>query len=215
MAGGLLISLGDRHLEAIRVTNTFNRTDQNGFSLIEVTLTLLISLVVMGISVIKLQPVWQQIQADSAMAQVKETLREARELGISQRRTIVVQFSGNTTVKLFQVAEPSNVVSTTPFVTFPLPGNAQFMTFSGESDTPDAFGLPTSGGISFGGSNGGPGSGMEFQSDGTFTDGNGVPINGTIFIGLPNSPSSARAITILGNTGRIKPYKSTGAAWLQ
>jgi prepilin-type N-terminal cleavage/methylation domain-containing protein len=191
------------------------RDQQTGFSMLEVTMVMAISLIVLGMSVIKLQPLWQQVQANSALQQVKETMREARELAISQRRTIVVQFSGGNTINFFQVTEPANTVSTTAFLTLPLPGQAQFLTYTGEVDTPDAFGLPATGGIEFGGSPGTPTAGVEFQSDGTFTDGNGNPINGTIFLGLPSVPTSARAVTILGNTGRIKPYHYTGSTWNQ
>lgn len=191
------------------------RDVQTGFSMLEVTMVMAISLIILAMSVIKLQPLWQQVQANSALQQIKETLREGRELAISQRRTIVVQFSGGNTLKFFQVTEPANTVSTTPYLTLPLPGLAQFLTFTGEIDTPDGYGIPASGGIEFGGSPGTPTVGVEFQSDGTFTDGNGNPINGTIFLGLPNVPTSARAVTILGNTGRIKPYHYTGSVWNQ
>jgi type II secretory pathway pseudopilin PulG len=188
---------------------------QRGFSTLELTFVIVMSLAVMAMSVIQMQPFLQQTQADSAQQQLKESLREAREWAISQRRTMVVQFTGTKTTTLYQVAEPSNVVSTTPYLSLVLPGAAQFMTFSTEIDTPDAFGKPASGGIEFGGNSGTPTAGVQFQSDGTFTDGNGNPINGTIFIGLPNVPSSARAITILGNTGRIKVYQYTGTSWVQ
>jgi prepilin-type N-terminal cleavage/methylation domain-containing protein len=198
-----------------RSRDLHTEAQQAGFSLLEVTMVMAISLVVLGMSVIKLQPLWQQVQANSALQEVKETLREARELAISQRRTIVVKFSSGNTIKLFQVVEPANTVSATPFLTLPLPGQAQFLTYTSEIDTPDGFGIPASGGIEFGGVAGTPVSGAEFQSDGTFTDGNGIPINGTIFLGLPNVPTSARAVTILGNTGRIKPYHYTGSVWNQ
>lgn len=191
------------------------RDQQAGFSLLELTMVMAITLIILGMSVIKLQPLWQQVQANSALQEVKETLREGRELAISQRRTIVVKFSGGNTLSFYQVTEPANTVSTTPYVTLPLPGQAQFLTYTSEVDTPDGFGIPASGGIEFGGSPGTPTSGVEFQSDGTFTDGNGSPINGTIFLGLPNVPTSARAVTILGNTGRIKPYHYTGSTWNQ
>ena len=188
---------------------------QLGFSTLELTFVIVMSLAVMAMSVIQMQPFLQQTQADSAQQQLKESLRQARELAISQRRTMVVQFSGTKTTTLYQVAEPSNVMSTTPYLTLVLPGAAQFMTYSTEIDTPDGFGKPASGGIEFGGSTGTPTAGVQFQSDGTFTDGNGNPINGTIFLGLPNVPSSGRAITILGNTGRIKVYQYTGTSWVQ
>jgi Tfp pilus assembly protein FimT len=188
---------------------------QLGFSTLELTFVIALSLIVLAMSIIQMQPFLQETQANSAQQQLKESLRQARELAISQRRTMVVQFSGTKTTTLYQVAEPSNVMSTTPYLTLVLPGAAQFMTLTGEIDTPDGFGKPASGGIEFGGSSGTPTSGVQFQSDGTFTDGNGNPINGTIFLGLPNVLTSARAITILGNTGRIKVYQYTGTSWVQ
>ncbi len=192
-----------------------NKRSQRGFSTLELTFVIVMSLAVMAMSVIQMQPFLQQTQANSAQQQLKESLRQAREEAISQRRTIVVQFSGTKTISLYQVAEPSNIVSSTAYLSLVLPGAAQFMTLTGEIDTPDNFGKPASGGIEFAGASGTPTSGVEFQSDGTFTDGNGNPTNGTIFIGLPNVLTSARAITILGNTGRIKVYRYTGTAWVQ
>jgi Tfp pilus assembly protein FimT len=208
--------LAKRYLPSLVVAREAdNKRRQLGFSTLELTFVMVISLAVMAMSVIQMQPFLQQTQADSAQQQLKESLREAREMAISQRRTMVVQFTGTKTTTLYQVAEPSNVMSTTPYLTLVLPGAAQFMTYSTEIDTPDGFGKPASGGIEFGGSPGTPTVGVQFQSDGTFTDGYGNPINGTIFLGLPNIPSSARAITILGNTGRIKVYQYTGTAWVQ
>jgi Tfp pilus assembly protein FimT len=188
---------------------------QKGYSVFELLIVLVIAFIVLGISLIQLQPFWQQLQANSALQQIKETLRDDRELAISERRTIVVQFPTSTTISMYVINEPSNVVSSAPFLSMPLPGQSQFMTFSGETDTPDKFGIPSSGGIEFGGSSGTPTSGVEFQSDGTFTDGNGNPINGTIFIGVPKVTPSARAVTILGNTGRIKAYRYSGGGWAQ
>jgi len=188
---------------------------QFGFSTLELTFVIVTSLAVMAMSVIQMQPFLQQTQANSAQQQLKESLRQARETAISDRRTIVVKFTGTKTTAFYTVAEPSNTVSTTPYLTLVLPGAAMFSTLSGEIDTPDSFGKPASGGIEFGGVTGTPTAGVEFQSDGTFTDGNGNPINGTIFLALPNVLTSARAITILGNTGRIKVYRYTGTSWVQ
>lgn len=204
-----------RPASAVVARKADHKGRQRGFSTLELTFVMVISLTVMIMSVIEMEPFIQQTQADSAQQQLKEGLREARELAISQRRTMVVTFTGTKTTTFYQVAEPSNVVSTTPYQTLVLPGAALFMTYSSEIDTPDGFGKPASGGIEFGGSSGTPTAGVQFQSNGTFTDGNGNPINGTIFIGLPNIPASARAITILGNTGRIKVYQYTGTSWIQ
>jgi len=96
----------------------------------------------------------------------------------------------------------------------PIHNSVVFTTFSGEPDSPDGFG--NSGPIYFGGIAGGPPAGMIYQSDGTFAiNGAGTPINGTVFLGVPNQPTTARAITILGATGRVRSYHISGTTtWL-
>jgi hypothetical protein len=37
----------------------------------------------------------------------------------------------------------------------------------------------------------------------------------SIFLGEAGIPSSARAVTILGNTGRVFAYHGTGTAWFR
>jgi hypothetical protein len=99
-------------------------------------------------------------------------------------------------------------------MTVPIENNIRFLTYSSEVDTPDGFGISgVTNGIEFGGVGGGPTSGMEFQSDGTFTDGNGNLINGTVFLGANNMPASAGAVTVMGGTGRIRAYHGTGSGW--
>jgi type II secretory pathway pseudopilin PulG len=184
-----------------------------GFTLIETLIVVLMSMTLMAISIFQLQPTMQLFRSRAVTDQVKGTLRQARELAISERRSVVVQFVGNNTIQLFQVVEPANTIALTPFLTMPLESGAQFMTFSGETDTPDRFGIPSTGGIEFGGVAGGPTTGMQFQSDGTFTDGNGNPINGTVFLASPNVNSTAGAVTVLGNTGRVRRYYYSRSGW--
>ena len=66
----------------------------------------------------------------------------------------------------------------------------------------------------FGGVIGGPNT-MMFQSDGTFVNAAGTTLNGTVFMGVTGIPSTARAVTVLGTTGRIRSYRSAGAGWVQ
>jgi hypothetical protein len=171
------------------------------------------SMTLMAISIFQLQPAMRLFRSRAATDQVKSTLRQARELAISERRSVVIQFVANNTIQLFQVVEPANTIAATPFLTVPLESGAQFMTFSGETDTPDSFGIPSTGGIEFGGVAGGPTTGMQFQSDGTFTDGSGNPINGTVFLGSPSDNSTAGAVTVLGNTGRVRRYYYSRSGW--
>jgi len=185
---------------------------ERGFTMVEIVIVLVIVMIIAAIALVQLQPTVQQFRANAAMAQVKGALRQAREIAISQRRTIVVQFAPATnSILLFQVLEPGNVRAAQPFLTLPIETTVLFMTFPGEADTPDGYGIPGGGGgIEFGGVVGGPPAGMQFQSDGTFCNAAGTPINGTVFMGVPGIPTTARAVTILGSTGRIHAFKSAG-----
>jgi prepilin-type N-terminal cleavage/methylation domain-containing protein len=188
---------------------------ERGFTLVETLIVIVMSLVIMAISIFKLQPVMHLFRSRTVTGQVKSILRQARELAISERRSIVVTFVGNNTIELFEIMQPTNTVALQPFLRVPLGRQVQFMTVAGETDTPDGFGIPSSGGIEFGGIAGGPITGMQFQSDGSFTDGSGNPINGTVFLGSPNVNSLAGAVTVLGNTGKVRHYYYTRSGWFK
>ncbi len=214
-----------------------DRKAEIGFSIVELMVVTVIIFIVAAMAVLQLQPAWQQLQANAAMDEVKSTLRQARETAISQRRTIVVTFppavaatpcppAGNVSycIELTEMnvvppvppAPPTQVIAPAPFLVIPLENNVQFMTYVGEPDTPDGFlgGAPAApNGLYYGSNIGVPTSGLQFQSDGTFTNGNVNPVNFTIFLGEPNIPTTARAITIWGNTGKVTAYGGSGKAW--
>ncbi len=212
------------------------RNGERGYTLIEFVVAAIILMTIAGMAIIQLRPTWQDQQANAAMDQVKSALRQARETAVGQRRTIVVKFVAagtapctagsniNNCIALYQMVvsgtPPTATQAANPYLTLPLQANVKLGTFSGETDTPDGcsgcgFGIPSSGGIEFGGISGGPASGMAFQSDGTFTDGTGVPINGTVFLVVNSINNSGRAVTILGNTGRIRAWKNNTSGWFQ
>jgi prepilin-type N-terminal cleavage/methylation domain-containing protein len=199
-----------------RGDNFRRRGAESGFSLIEMMVVVVIIGIILAMTLLELQPTVYQFRANAALDQVKGAMRQAREIAISQRRTIVVQFVGGNSIQLFQVTEPGNVRAAAPFMTLPIETTVTFMTFTGEPDTPDAYGIPAvPAGIEFAGVVNGPPVGMQFQSDGTFTDANGNLINGTIFLGITNIKTTARAVTILGGTGRIHAWKGSGLSWFQ
>jgi hypothetical protein len=113
---------------------------------------------------------------------------------------------------------PTQSLASSSFLVLPIENGVQLLSFAGEPDTPDGFigGSPAPpSGLYFGSNAGAPSSGMAFQSDGTFTDGNGNPINLSVLIGEAGIPSSARAVTVLGNTGRVFAYHGTGTTWFR
>jgi Tfp pilus assembly protein FimT len=187
-----------------------SKRPEGGYTLVEFAVTIGLIAIITGIAILQLMPTLQQNRSLAALDQVKTTLRQARELAISERRIIVVTFTGNNTINLFQVTEPANTVATTAFLSIPIENNVQFMTFTGEADTPDAFGMPTvPAGTQFTGAVGN----MQFNTDGSFGDSTGAPVSGTIFLGVPNMPISASAVTIMGTTGRVRSYRSSGSGW--
>lgn len=187
-----------------------------GVSVVELLIVVAIMFVIAGIAIVKSQPALQQNRAFAGAMQLKTALRQGRETAISARRTVQVQFftglpctAGFACVVLTRLDPPAN--TPTVILTLPIESSVQFMQFPGELDTPDAFGNAAP--ITFGGVAGGP-LVMEFQSDGSFTDGNGNVINGTVFLGIANYPQSPTAVTILGGTGRAKAYKYRGGSWV-
>jgi hypothetical protein len=54
---------------------------------------------------------------------------------------------------------------------------------------------------------------MKFSTTGAFIDGGNTLVNGTVFMGIPGRSSTARAISILGATGRVREYHWDGSQW--
>jgi len=220
-------------MKSVEASTAANR--ERGFSVVEMVVVMGMLIVIAGIATIQLQPTLQQFRANAGLDQLKAALRQARETAISQRRTIVITFptvnSVQNTIKMYQMVvttpagggTPTVAEATTPFNTVVLEGTVQFMTYASETDTPDGYlhgGSPTAPNGVYTESTtsavvtGGPTSGMEFQSDGTFTDGNGSLLNAIFFVGVPKMTETARAATILGGTGRVRAWSNNGSGWV-
>jgi prepilin-type N-terminal cleavage/methylation domain-containing protein len=196
---------------------------QRGFSLIELSVVVMLILIISAMALIAYLPTLQDAQYDAAMKEVLDQLRQAREYAITNRRYVQVTFpvqvvSGITRYQVVMTQRndltagggAANPVLSTMQIE---PGN-QYMVFAGSPDTPDGYG--NAGPIVFEGTIGGPVGGMLFQSDGELVDGATFqPINGTVFIGTPGKQTSARAVTVLGGTGRVRAWKGTGALWFR
>jgi prepilin-type N-terminal cleavage/methylation domain-containing protein len=195
------------------------RSAQAGFSLTEMMIVVIIGFVVATMAITQLQPALQDFRASAAEDTVKSALRQAREYAVTERRTVAVSFKNDAfgdaevVLNLYTVVNGVQTLNTTPFMAIPIDRRVQFMQ-EGLPDTPDKFGNCAA--LCFNGAGYAAGTIIEFQSDGTFTDGTGTPINGSIFMGMQAVPATARAITILGSTGRIKSWTGTsGVNWVQ
>ncbi len=181
-----------------------HRSPVRGFSTLELMIVLTLIMIVAGMALLNSGSAVPNMRANAAMNQVVSQLRLARESSIAQRRNYQIIFSGTNQIQLRRLEVPSG---NTDFPPITLTAPVQFNLFSGIPDTPDGFG--NSRAVSFGGT-----LTVQFLSDGTFTDTAGIPLNGSVFIGIPNQLATARTITVLGTTCRVSSYRWDGSQWL-
>ncbi len=187
-----------------------------GFSLIEVLVVVALAMTIAGMLVVHLTPTLQQFRANSASSQVVDVFRQAREYAITYRRYVQITFpnyaanGGNNQIRItVRNSLTPNAGADVVLTTVTLSGSVTFQLEAAVPDTPDAFGKATA--VNFGNIDGGPPAGIYFQADGTFVNSVGANLNGTVFLGQTNLVSTARAVTVLGPTGRIRSYHVNGA----
>lgn len=191
---------------------------ERGFSMVELCVVVTLILVISAIAITSLKPAVQDTNCDTAMRQVISQLRQAREYAITNRRYVQITFpvvAGQSEIVMTQRDDLTvGAGAVNPVLsTIPIHNPESFLVFPTLPDTPDANG--NSAAIVFEGINGGPVGGMLFQSDGELVDGGTFqPINGTVFLGLAAQTPTARAITVLGGTGRVHGWKISGNTWM-
>jgi Tfp pilus assembly protein FimT len=186
--------------------------------LIEMMIVVAIAMTIAGMIVVHLTPTLQTFRSNAAASQVTDVLRQAREYAITYRRYVQISFpnysgtgaNNQITITVKNSLTPPFNQADVVLTTVTLSGNVNFQLEAGQPDTPDAFGRATA--VNFANTDGGPTTGMFFQADGTFVNLTGGYINGSIFLGSNKSAPTARAITVLGTTGRIRAYNINGAA---
>lgn len=194
-----------------------HKRNEAGFTLLEGLIVIGIMMVLTGMAVVGSRGTLQTYRANAALDTVSSQLRVARQISISQRRWVQITIDQVANTISYQVLPPNTAGTTElpgPIISVPLPPQTSFMLEAGVPDTPMAFGKISA--VYIGGLSGGP-AGMRFTPTGTFSDNtNNNPINGTIFVGMANQPATARAVTIMGSTGRIRPYTYVGnSTWVE
>lgn len=203
---------------------------QDGFTLIEVLVVIVIIMIALGFAVFG----WnrEDIYANQAMSQVANSLREARMIALSKNRRVSVHFANANSI-VVQVLDggawrPINDIFPAPQTHDPSTSLGHGFQFSrnGLADTPDGEGgTVNTAAICFGGNTFIPGTPPLPDKRLVFTADDGIltidgfphdPVNGTIFIGLPdNINSPARAITIMGATSNINTWRFRDAVWVR
>jgi len=206
---------------------------QAGFTLLELMVTLAIVAILAGMAVFGIRDVLPAMRADGAMYRVQESLRESRMLAMSDKHSVRLEFStaGDGINAMIMADEDLDaeeeaswadilvMVERASDPSISLNGDGRFIKWSEPSrsalDTsrvayaPDPVANIASAGERF-----------VFKPDGMLTHIKDIysPINGTIFIGPPEGVSDptnrlARAVTILGATGRINGWRWKNGGW--
>jgi len=163
-----------------------------------------ISCVISGMATLQIIDARPTFQADGGMRVIASQVTAARELAIAERRFMRLQFTAPNIVEVLREDVPGT--ATTVVREAELESGVQFALLASLPDTPDAFGKTSA--VFFG-----TATAVKFSPDGTLVNQDGVGVNGTVFLAIPTAPRSARAITVLGATGRIRLYRWDGKQW--
>lgn len=177
---------------------------QCGFNIVETMFVLGILGILASVATVQINASRPGLKGDGAMRIVLSQMNQARELAITQRRNMRVTFDNGNRVQVLREdgSEPTLTVVSSAYIE----GGLQFTLVAGLPDTPDAFGNPSA--VAFGDA-----TQIKFNPDGWLVSQTGGPLNGTVFVAMPNVKNSARAVTVLGSTGRVRGYRWDGRIW--
>jgi prepilin-type N-terminal cleavage/methylation domain-containing protein len=179
-------------------------SNEAGFTLVEMLVVVGIMGVLAAVGGLQIIMSRASMQGDGGMRVILSQMRMAREMAITQRRYMRVNFVAPNTVEIVREDVPGP--GTSLIGTQTMEGGVRFTVMGGVPDTPDAFGATTA--VSFG-----VVTNIKFTPEGTLVDQDGVSTNGSVFLAMPSDVSSARSITVLGATGRIRAYRWDGRVW--
>jgi len=181
------------------------RTDR-GYSLTELMVVVGLLGILSSMAVAQIAMSRPGTKGDSGMRVVLAQLVQAREMAITQRRNMRVTFTNSNQVDIQREEIPGPALTT--LQTTVIEGGVQFLIVSGVPDTPDAFG--NSSAVAFGSA-----TEVKFNPQGQLVDQNGQMLNGTVFVALSQDKRSARAVTVLGSTGRVRGFRWNGTVWVK
>jgi Tfp pilus assembly protein FimT len=196
-----------------------------GFSLLELTGVVGISVIVCAIAINAMMPILRTAHVDNGYNITLGAIRQTRDFAVGQRQQYSVTFNNGVSPNTITITQAGNgnVVAT-----YQLPIDVNFVAVAGlpaAPNTPDGFGAGATA-IDFDqGIAGGIQNVIYFMPDGSAQDVAGNLNNGVVYVALGNGIDattglkSSHAITVWGATGRIRGWKIdyTGGApyWRQ
>lgn len=185
-----------------------------GFSLLELMVVITLGLVVGGISIMALQPLYRQNHVDTAYDTTLSVIRNYHNQAIAQSKRYIITFTapGTITVQYWQFAVPVSPAPVT-VATYTLPPDIQFAVQAGFPTTaPDSFGtglvaIDFDQGMGLGNLNY-----IMFMPDGSSQDTTGNYNSGVIYLTRPGEVYTSRAVSVFGTTGRIRGWRLDNVA---
>ena len=201
---------------------------ERGSSIIELVVVSTIVITLSAIAIMSTVRPTTTNRANAAVDAVVSTLRQARQTAIATRRNVAVYLLPPNQIQLVLQTLPGEPAAT-PIALVKLNDGIttglQFYLFPTLPNTPmGPLGFGKNAAIDYEPVNGGPVGGVVmFSSSGSFVGSGGVgnlfavgnnnPVNTTIYIGQIGDATTARAITVVGATGRVRSYAWNGTAW--
>jgi type II secretory pathway pseudopilin PulG len=192
-----------------------HKARSSGYSLLELCIVMAIMIIVATVGVLFFSPALHNAHVNSAVQTTVSQLRMAREEAVDRRMLVTVTFLPPGTIQTQRTITGTlpGVLAQAPVIerSMTLPNDVQFLALPGlptGAKTPDGFGNGNLA-IDFDQANGGGGTVIFFNPDGTATDALGNPNDGVVYIALPGALPSSHAITMFGATGRFKVYSLT------
>jgi prepilin-type N-terminal cleavage/methylation domain-containing protein len=183
-----------------------SRRSSQGFSLVELIVASAVIVTLCGIALISLTQTLKNARVANAFDTTMSQFKRARQAAISERCVYRVQIVAPRTITLSQI----RAGVTTPKGSIDLPTDIQFRAEPGipvtRANTPDNLGVGGTA-IDFSVDYGGAGTDIYFQPDGSAKDDIGRLNNGVAYFVRPGELSSARAVSVLGATGRVKGWR--------
>lgn len=190
-------------IPAVSNHNIQGSGSEGGFSLIEMMLVVCVISILAAMVIPQIGSVRPQMQGDGVMRVVMGELNAAREMAIAQRRAMRVGFVGTNRLQIVreEIGGQTTVVRDVYFE-----AGVQYGQAAGATDTPDAYGNNS---VTYFNN----AAQVKFNTEGSLVDETNAPVNGTVFLMIPNQTLSFRAVTVQGAIGRVRGYKWLGTQW--
>jgi len=183
------------------------RKSQAGFSVTEIVVTLGVLMIGGSVAIMNISGALRGAHVETAYQNTLNQLRYARQVAIDKRTVCRVDFATPGTITVTQAFADGTPVQSE---TLTLPADVQYTVVTGmpspPSPTPDNIGNGKIA-IDFDRVAGGSGTTIFFQPDGSALDAAGRSNDGVIYVARPGELTGARAITLLGTTGRIRGWR--------